>query len=230
MWTKVVGNLANKYSLDTPENHALSDERYAQLVKDTVAAHEHVARDISMRGKPKLELFLQANENMEFKPYLFGPTSFGTSLMFRFRSGNIALNGPMSLTNHAIDPTCPRCGDACESIVHCLIQCPAYDACRSYFMSQLSDVVGERGFQEFLSKRDVDQTVCLLSPRWCVESVQSAVCNLVKQYMCEVWRNRRQHQPPHTPPLATVSRTSPNGSAPTGGAEGYGHLTTPPTP
>jgi len=230
MWTKVVGDLAKKYALDTADHNALPDKQYAQLVKDSVAAHEHVARDVSMRGKPKLELFLQANESMEFKPYLFGPLSLGTCLMFRFRSGNIALNGPMALSNRALDPSCPCCGAECETVVHCLTQCPAYADVRSDFLSQLSRVVGGDDFQQFSSKSDVDKTICLLSPKWCPECMRSEVCALVKQYMCKVWLSRKHHQAQSPQAAVTVSQTPPNGSAPSGGAEGYGQLTMPPIP
>ena len=230
MWTKLVEDLVNKYALDTPHVQGLADKQYDQLVKDSVAAHEHVARDISMRGKPKLELFLQANENMELKPYLSGPLSLGARLMFRFRSGNIALNGPMALSNRTLDPACPCCHAECESVTHCLVQCPAYDQFRADFMSHLRQVVGDVEFQRFMSGSDVDKTVNLLSPKWCPESMRFEVCTLVKQFMCKVWLNRNLHmsqRPGHT---LTLSQTPPFGSAPSGGAEGYGQLTMPSIP
>ena len=115
---------------------------------------------------------------MEFKPYLFGPLSFGSRLMFRFRSGNIALNGPMATSNRDRDPSCPCCGAECESVVHCLVQCPAYDQCRSAFESQLRHVVGDDEFQHFVSKSDVDRAVCMLSHKWCPESVRLDACLL----------------------------------------------------
>ena len=107
---------------------------------------------------------------------------------------------------------------------------PAYDQYRSDFMSHLRQVVGDVEFQRFMSGSDVDKTVNLLSPKWCPESMRFEVCTLVKQFMCKVWLNRNLHMSQRPGHILTLSQTPPFGSAPSGGAEGYGQLTMPSIP
>ena len=161
---------------------------------------------------------------IDFKRYLHGPLSLGSRLMFRFRSGNVALRGPMSLSDRTVSPACPCCGADEESVVHCLVQCPLYAPARAVCWSQLSQAVGDAVFASFLSASPSEQGVRLLSHRWWAPSIQPDVCGVVKQFLCDLWGSRKRHLAG-----AQVSRTHSRGSAPSGGAEGYGQLTMPST-
>ena len=46
------------------------------------------------------------------------------------------------------DRQCKLCGDECESVVHVLWECPAYDIIRSTFMEDLDNLLGGN-FEEF---------------------------------------------------------------------------------
>ena len=228
MWSKRVSDLYNKFTPDAQLDANITEKQYIQLIHDSVAAHEQYQRDMSMRSKPKLDLFLRANDNTEFKPYLRGPLTLGCRLMFRFRSGNIALNGPLAFSNREHDPSCPCCGAECESVVHCLIECPAYNETRCEFLSEVRRVVGEHAYQVFESSSSVDKAVCLLSHKWCDESLRSEVCRLTKQFMCKVWSSRKVCCVSSARPLLVSQPPPSSGSASPGGAEGYGQPTMPP--
>ena len=198
-----------------------------QDIKDRVFAHACLDWERSMRPKEKLRLYLEANEDMEFKPYLKGHLDMGTKLMFRFRSGNIALNGMMALNNNAQDPQCPCCGAATEDVIHALAECPLYLTHKMLFVSQVQSVVGESS-PSLAHASHKDFALKVLSPSCWEECHRASICHLAKEFMCRVWQSRVQQVQGGsslTVPAATLAL---NGSASQGGAEVYGQLATAP--
>jgi len=228
MWTQVTNNLAAKYLPDVDISGNMSEAEYVQRMTDSVHAHLHLDWELGMRGKEKLQIYLQANEGIEFKPYLKGTLTVGKKLLFRFRSGNVGLNGTMSMTNREQDPSCPCCGSNCEDVVHAVVQCPHYQPHRTHFLHNLRTLVGEHTFTEFSTKCDLNKCMCILSPKWWNETCRDDVCCLAKEFLCNLWQSRlRKVNGLHS--SATNAIPTPQlGSASMGGAEVYGHLTTTP--
>jgi len=228
MWAKVASKLAAKYVPDVDTSGNMSESEYVQRVTDCVRAHLHLDWELGMRGKAKLQLYLQANEGIEFKPYLKGPLTTGKKLLFRFRSGNVGLNGNMAMTNREQDPSCPCCDNSCEDVVHAIIQCPHYQSHRTHFLHNLHTLIGDHTFAEFNTKSDMDKCLCILSPKWWNEAYRDDICCLAKEFLCNLWQSRLGKI---NGPQASSANTTPApqlGSASMGGAEVYGHLTTTP--
>ena len=68
----------------------------------------------------------------------------GTRLLFKFRSGTNGLNEELGRHGGRNDDRQWKlCGDECESVVHVLWECPAYDTNRSTFMEDLDNLLVE---------------------------------------------------------------------------------------
>jgi hypothetical protein len=227
VWSCMMSDLLKKY-LPHVDVQLLEEPSYMQQVKDCVYAHESLNWEVIMRGKEKLQLYLDANEAIEFKPYLKGFLYLGTKLMFRMRAGKVALNGMLYKPNRQHDPSCPCYASKCEDVVHTLIDCPVYCPHREHVMTCLHSVIGSAAYHEFACKSPSAQAVCILSPKGWHESHQPCICQLAKEFPCMIWHCRAcKVNGPLT--LAEQIPSSPqNASASIGGAEVYGQLTTTP--
>jgi hypothetical protein len=79
-WLKLTDHLMEKYTPDAPSNDVdRTLSAVTQDIKDRVFAHACLDWEHSMRPKEKLRLYLEANEDMEFKPYLEGYLDMGTN-------------------------------------------------------------------------------------------------------------------------------------------------------
>jgi hypothetical protein len=200
-------------------------DTFADDVKDRVYAHECLAWEMNMRGKEKLALYLDANEGMDFKDYLKGHLTLGTKLMFRLRSGNVALNGVLAMTDNQQVPSCPCCASDCEDVVHVLVNCPFYHSHRAHYLQCLRDVVGAAAFDAFNAKSDRNKCLCILSVKPWDELHRTLVCDLAKEFMCRVWQSRMQKVNALLTSAGQVTPTLQSGSVSLGDAEVYGQLT-----
>jgi Reverse transcriptase (RNA-dependent DNA polymerase) len=231
MWSKVIEDLQKKYVLSHNDVRSTrSDESFVQAVKDSVLAHETMQCDMDMRTKPKLHLYSEANEGIGFKPYLHGKLDLGTKLMFKFRSGNIDING-VNDTGASLRQHCPCCNAECESITHALTECPFYQQHRTHFINGLRSFLPVQVVEHFLSKPLHEQAVSIISANQWPEQHQASVSRLAKEFMCRVCHCRDQKLQGSMEALAgrDSDAAQPNhGAASSGGAEVYGHMTTAP--
>ena len=85
----------------------------------------------SLNTKVKLNLYKSFCKEIEFKNYLQGVGDPGTRLLFKFRSGTNGLNEELGRHRGKNDDRqCKLCRGECESVVHVLWECPAYDSIR----------------------------------------------------------------------------------------------------
>ena len=69
-----------------------------------------------------------------------------TPLLFKFRSGTNGLNEELGRHRGKNDDRqCKLCRGECESVVHVLWECPAYDSIRNNFMVELENLLGGGG-------------------------------------------------------------------------------------
>lgn len=59
------------------------------------------------------------------------------AILIQLRTGNAPLAAHLHRINRADTPTCPSCGDARETVLHLLVQCPRYAAERARHLSGL---------------------------------------------------------------------------------------------
>ena len=97
----------------------------------------------SLNTKVKLNLYKSFCKEIEFKNYLQGVGDPGTRLLFKFRSGTNGLNEELGRHRGKNDDRqCKLCRGECESVVHVLWECPAYDSIRNNFMVELENLLG----------------------------------------------------------------------------------------
>ena len=70
-------------------------------------------------------MYKRFGKEIEFKKYLHEVGDTGTRLLFKFRSGTHGLNE--ELGRHRGKSECALCGAECESVVHVLWECSAYN-------------------------------------------------------------------------------------------------------
>jgi hypothetical protein len=224
LWLQCTQKLKDKYipSLDL---RACSASNVSQAVEDAVMAHESLHLDIAMRTKPKLHLLAEANEGIEFKPYLRGRLDFGTWLLFKFRAGHVALNGVL---DNMADPSCPCCGSERETVVHTLVGCPSYEQHRQLFFAELGSLLPASSLTPFLSSSPEHQAMCILSGKFWLDQHRASICHLAKEFLCRVWNTRTQFMQGGESLTVPDLADQPSGTASAGGAEAYGHLATAP--
>ena len=84
-----------------------------------------------------------AVKGIEFTNYLQGVGDPGTRLLFTFRSGTNGLKEELGRHRGKNDDRqCKLCRGECESVVHVLWECPAYDSIRNNFMVELENLLG----------------------------------------------------------------------------------------
>ena len=164
----------------------MGGKSWEHVVRDCVEAHYHVERELSMRSKERLNLYLHCNEDPTFKQYLHGTLTQGTKLLFRFRSGNVALNGALAFSDEQHDLSCPCCGAHDESVLHALLECPQYAPARMCLLHEVQNVVGPDVMVQFQARSSFDQCVALLGMKFWGDKA-GQVCEAVQRFLCKSW-------------------------------------------
>ena len=111
--------------------------------------------------------------------------------MFKFRSGTSGLNEELGRHwGKNDDRQCKLCGDECESVVHVLWECPAYDTIRSTFMEDLDKLLGG-SFEEFSALNTFERTGFVLGCENWERYDFKALLRLVKSFILLIWDTRK---------------------------------------
>ena len=90
-------------------------------------------------------MYKRFGKGVEYKRYLHGVGDAGTRLLFKFRSGTHGLNEELGRHRGREGKSeCVLCGAECESVVHVLWECSAYNNIRVIFMEKLWELLGNR--------------------------------------------------------------------------------------
>ena len=137
----------------------------------------------SLNTKVKLNLYKSFCKEIEFKNYLQGVGDPGTILLFKFRSGTNGLNEELGRHRGKNDDRqCKLCRGECESVVHVLWECPAYDSIRNNFMVELENLLGGR-FGEFSTLDNFNKASFILGfENWNRDDFK-ALLKLVKSFV-----------------------------------------------
>ena len=88
-----------------------------------------------LNSKVKLQLYKSFGKEVDFKTYLHRVSDAETRLLFKVRSGTHDLNEELGRHGGRNGRTeCILCGPECESVVHVLWECPAYNDKREGFI------------------------------------------------------------------------------------------------
>ena len=149
-WMKVINELLLQLDLDSQEVLAADNiNLFLDTVDEALRDREYKDFNDSLNTKVKLNLYKSFCKEIEFKNYLQGVGDPGTRLLFKFRSGTNGLNEELGRHRGKNDDRqCKLCRGECESVVHVLWECPAYDSIRNNFMVELENLLGGR-FGEF---------------------------------------------------------------------------------
>ena len=116
---------------------------FLDTVDEALRDREYKDFNDSLNTKVKLNLYKSFCKEIEFKNYLQGVGDPGTRLLFKFRSGTNGLNEELGRHRGKNDDRqCKLCRGECESVVHVLWECPAYDSIRNNFMVELENLLG----------------------------------------------------------------------------------------
>ena len=130
---------------------------FLERVDEALRCREYRDFTDGLNSKVKLSLYKSFCKEIEFKNYLQGFGDPGTRLLFKFRSGTNGLNEELGRHRGKNDDRQCKCGDECESVVHVLWECPAYDTIRSTFMEDLDKLLGG-SFEEFSALNTFERT------------------------------------------------------------------------
>ena len=159
-WRKVISELLLQLNLDSQEILAedYNVNLFLERVDEALRCREYKDFNDGLNSKVKLSLYKSFCKEIEFKNYLQGVGDPGTRLLFKFRSGTNGLNEELGRHRGKNDDRqCKLCGDECESVVHVLWECPAYDTFRSTFMEDLDNLLGG-SFEEFSALNNFERT------------------------------------------------------------------------
>ena len=113
------------------------------LARETNSLHRLTCKLNMSLVLPAIIYILSLCKEIEFKNYLQGVGDPGTRLLFKFRSGTNGLNEELGRHRGKNDDRqCKLCRGECESVVHVLWECPAYDSIRNNFMVELENLLG----------------------------------------------------------------------------------------
>ena len=111
-------------------------------VEESVSERECKLYAEGLRSKVKLSLYRTFSKKVGFKKYLHGMSDAGSRLLFKFRSGTHGLNEELGRHRGREGKVeCTLCGAECESVVHVLWECPAYDSCRLMFLENHQELL-----------------------------------------------------------------------------------------
>ena len=86
---------------------------------------------------------------------------------------------------------CKLCRGECESVVHVLWECPAYDSIRNNFMVELENLLGGR-FGEFSTLDNFNKASFILGfENWNRDDFK-ALLKLVKSFVLLIWEARKK--------------------------------------
>ena len=89
------------------------------------------------------------------------------------------------------DRQCKLCRGECESVVHVLWECPAYDSIRNNFMVELENLLGGR-FGEFSTLDNFNKASFILGfENWNRDDFK-ALLMLVKSFVLLIWETRKK--------------------------------------
>ena len=139
-----------------------------------------------------MNLYKSFCKEIEFKNYLQGVGDPGTRLLFKFRSGTNGLNEELGRHRGKNDDRqCKLCRGECESVVHVLWECPAYDSIRNNFMVELENLLGGR-FGEFSTLDNFNKASFILGfENWNRDDFK-ALLKLVKSFVLLIWETRKK--------------------------------------
>ena len=192
-WRKVISELLLQLNLDSQE--ILAEDYNVNLFLERVDAalrcREYKDFNDGLNSKVKLSLYKSFCKEIELKNYLQGVGDPGTRLLFKFRSGTNGLNEELGRHRGKNDDRqCKLCGDECESVVHVLWECPAYDTFRSTFMEDLDNLLGG-SFEEFSALNNFERTGFVLGCENWERYYFKALLRLVKSFILLIWDTRK---------------------------------------
>ena len=145
----------------------------------------------------EVTVLVNDNDGM-FEVYLVSVCSYQlyreccTRLLFKFRSGTNGLNEELGRHRGKNDDRqCKLCRGECESVVHVLWECPAYDSIRNNFMVELENLLGGR-FGEFSTLDNFNKASFILGfENWNRDDFK-ALLKLVKSFVLLIWETRKK--------------------------------------
>ena len=174
-----------------PGNEAADNiNLFLDTVDEALRDREYKDFNDSLNTKVKLNLYKSFCKEIEFKNYLQGVGDPGTRLLFKFRSGTNGLNEELGRHRGKNDDRqCKLCRGECESVVHVLWECPAYDSIRNNFMVELENLLGGR-FGEFSTLDNFNKASYILGfENWNRDNFK-ALLKLVKSFVLLIWETR----------------------------------------
>ena len=162
---------------------------FLERVDEALRCREYKDFNDGLNSKVKLSLYKSFCKEIEFKNYLQGVGDPGTRLLFR--SSTNGLNEELGRHwGKNDDRQCKLCGDECESVVHVLWECPAYDTFRSTFMEDLDNLLGG-SFEEFSALNNFERTGFVLGCENWERYDFKALLRLVKSFILLIWDTRK---------------------------------------
>ena len=192
-WMKVINELLLQLDLDSQEVLAADNiNLFLDTVDEALRDREYKDFNDSLNTKVKLNLYKSFCKEIEFKNYLQGVGDPGTRLLFKFRSGTNGLNEELGRHRGKNDDRqCKLCRGECESVVHVLWECPAYDSIRNNFMVELENLLGGR-FGEFSTLDNFNKASFILGfENWNRDDFK-ALLKLVKSFVLLIWETRKK--------------------------------------
>ena len=192
-WMKVINELLLQLDLDSQEVLAADNiNLFLDTVDEALRDREYKDFNDSLNTKVKLNLYKSFCKEIEFKNYLQGVGDPGTRLLFKFRSGTNGLNEELGRHRGKNDDRqCKLCRGECESVVHVLWECPAYDSIRNNFMVELENLLGGR-FGEFSTLDNFNKASFILGfENWNRDDFK-ALLKLVKSFVLLIWEARKK--------------------------------------
>ena len=140
----------------------------------------------------KLAKYKKFGKRVEFKKYLHGVSDAGARLLLKFRSGTHGLNEELGRRRgREGNSECTLCGAECESVVHMLWECTAYNSSKASFTEKLQELLGD-SYADFDLLSNVEKMSYVLgSGHW--EKNFKSLLFLVKEYIVDVWEVRKQN-------------------------------------
>ena len=145
MWGKRMEGLLSEYGLEEAaiEAESMSESQWKSVVDKRVEVVEQERFVNGIKGKSKLDLYGKFKSEIVFERYLEGFQRGGQRQMFKFRSGSSGLGedrGHWKDRNYGTG--CKVCGeDIEETREHVMFDCKGYEAVRSKWNVQMSEIV-----------------------------------------------------------------------------------------
>ena len=100
-----------------------------------------------MKKKPTLKMYFDNKIKPQKEIYYDG--SFGSSLLFKARSGSLELNSRTYRWNENQTKLCTKCNEGVEEdLSHVMIHCEKYDWARDQFILKVKEIIGRERWIE----------------------------------------------------------------------------------